>query len=266
MRRIALLLPALVVLPLSALNASDVSASDAPPVEEFIALVRGYDVATVRRTFPAYNAGLFELVFGSGATIPLTDEREQAVFRDQLVLTPAGVVLDIGHVVTGIEAGAPLPPAARAIESNLGCQMRAAVTWSGDLGQALIDYLASGATGPAPFYAAGASDEDLFGDIDGYLLGADNAGPAPDVAAILTSAYLESDFEATRFSRFLAALGDDPAAFIGREVACYAAAFARLSGMPLELDRAREAAPYFVGRFLAFLRDGAAAERAPTLR
>jgi hypothetical protein len=242
------------------------NASDAPGVAEFIAIVRGYDVATVRRTFPTYNTGLFALVFGSGASIPLEGEDEVALFREQLVRTPAGVILDIGHVVTGIEAASPLPPAARAIESGAGCQLRAAVTWSGDLGQALIDYLTSGTMDPAPFYSASASEEDLLGDIDGYVLGADNAGSAPDVAAILSRAYLESDFEATRFSRFLATLGNDPAAFVGREVECYAAAFARLSGMPLDADRVREAAPYFVGRFLDFSRAGASAEGAAAFR
>jgi hypothetical protein len=144
--------------------------------------------------------------------------------------------------------------------------MRAAVTWSGDVGQALIDYLASGATDPAPFYSAGASQEDLLGDIDGYVLGGENAGPSPDLAVILSRAYLESDFEATRFSRFLAVLGADPATFVAREIVCYAAAFARLSGMPLDADRVREAAPYFVGRFLDFLRDGVSAEGAPASR
>src|SRR3712207_1695132 len=110
---LALLLAALVApLPREARADHD---DDYPRVEEFIAVVRGHDVATIRRTFPAYNTGVFERIFGAGTPIPLTTERQQRIFTEQLVRTPAGVVLDIGHVATGIEAAAPLPPVARAL-------------------------------------------------------------------------------------------------------------------------------------------------------
>jgi hypothetical protein len=263
-RRLSVSLLALVMLCAAGRPVSQAArAQQAPPsVESFIALARGYDVATIRRTFPAYNTGLFRLVFGSGTPIPLADEESLALFQDQRVRTPAGVTLDIGHVVTGIEAAAPLPSVARQIEASTGCQMRAAVTWSGDVGQALSDFVASGATDPEPFYNSNAPAEDLLGDVDGYLLGAEFGGPSPDVAAILTRAYLESDFEATRFSRFVALLGDDPAAFVARQVGCYATAFAALSGSPVDPDAIRQAVPYFVGRFLDFVREGARQESA----
>lgn len=105
---------------------------DTPPVEAFIALVRGYDVATIRRTFPAYNTGLFERVFGAGTPIMLEDPHEQELFARQTVRTPAGVVIDIGHVITGLEAAAPLPPSAREVEILSGCSLRGSVTWAGD--------------------------------------------------------------------------------------------------------------------------------------
>jgi hypothetical protein len=237
---------------------------DYPSVEDFIVVVRGYDVATVRRTFPAYNTGLFERVLGAGTPIPLTTDADRRLFEDQLVRTPAGVVLDIGHVVTGLEAAAPLPPPARQLESLLGCQVRAAVTWSGDVGQGLVDFLLDpNATDPATFYERNASDADLFGDIDGYVLGADLLGRDDiDVAAALTRAYLESDYETTRFRRFIAALGPDPAAFAGRQIACYATAYAALTGRQLDRVRLAAATPYFVERFLAFVQAGAASEPA----
>ena len=226
-------------------------------IEEFITVVRGYDVATVRRTFPAYNTGLFERVFGAGTPIPLATERERVIFTEQLVRTPTGVVLDIGHVVTGLEATAPLPPTARQLEMLSGCSMRASVTWSGDVGQALIDYvLAPDATDPATFYERNASDEDLYGDIDGYVLGAEFGGPAIDVADVLTRAYLDSDYESSRFRRFMALLGEEPEAFAGRQIVCYARSFAQLTGAPVDTARLADAAPYFVGRFVAFLNDG----------
>ena len=226
-------------------------------IEELIAVTRGYDVATVRRTFPAYNTGLFERVFGAGTPIPLATERERAIFAEQLVRTPAGVVLDIGHVVTGLEAAAPLPPTARQLEMLSGCSMRASVTCSGDVGQGLIDYvLTPDAIDPATFYERNASDEDLYGDIDGYVLGAEFGGPAIDVADVLTRAYLESDHESSRFRRFMALLGDDPEAFAARQIVCYARSFAQLTGAPVDTARLADATPYFVGLFIAFLQEG----------
>jgi hypothetical protein len=231
----------------------------APAVEDFITLVRGYDVATVRRTFPAYNTGLFERVFGAGAPIPLEDERGRALFERQLVRTPAGVVLDIGHVVTGLEAAAPLPPTARQIEMLSGCQMRGAVTWSGDVGEALALFVLSGETDPAPFFDRSAPIEDLLGNVDGYVLGAE-LGPEVDVAAVLTQAYLESDYEAHRFARFWSSLGDDPAAYAARQIVCFAGSYAVLTGQQVDRARLVEAAPYFVDRFLEFIHAGLAAE------
>ncbi len=160
-----------------------------------------------------------------------------------------------------MEAAAPLPPAARQIEMLSGCSMRGFVTWSGDVGQGLIDFvLAAGATDPSGFYEANAPEEDLYGDIDGYLLGAEFGGTAIDVADVLTSAYLASDHESTRFRRFAALLGDDPEAFAAREIVCYARSFALLAGAPLDAARLTEAAPYFVARFMAFLHAGLHAE------
>src|SRR5262245_34079070 len=173
-----------------------VRGNDTPTMAEFIELVRGYDVATVRRTFPAYNTGIFERVFGSGAPIPLTSTADQALFQNQLVLTPAGRIIDVGHVVSGLEAGGPLPPSARAVQSASGCSMLAAVTWSGDVGQALIDFVAGGVSITAEqAYTVNAPPEDLLGDVDGYLLGLDLNGQPADVAAVLTSAYLDGDLE-----------------------------------------------------------------------
>ena len=233
---------------------------DLPTIAEFVAAVRGYDVATVRRTFPAYNTGLFEQVFGSGTPIPLATPREQRMFAEQNVRTPAGHVIDIGHVVTGLEAAAPLPPMARAVESAGGCSLRAGVTWSGDTGQALADFVLAGAHDPAPFYDENAPPEDLLGDIDGYVLGAEFGGPAVDVADVFNRAYVVGDLEATRSHRFAALLGDDPRSAAGREITCYTRAFALLTGAQIDPDRLVEAAPYFVDRFMAFVEDGLRAE------
>jgi len=233
---------------------------DLPTIDEFIAVVHGYDVATIRRTFPAYNVGLFEQVFGSGTPIPLGTARARRIFTEQLVRTPAGHVIDIGHVVTGLEAVAPLPPMARAVESAGGCSLRAGVTWSGDVGQALADFVLAGARDPAPLYEEHAPPEDLLGDIDGYVLGAEFTGPSIDVADVLTRTYLQGDLEATRFRRFVALLGDDPHATAAREVTCYTRAFALLTGARIDPVHLAEAAPYFIDRFMAFVEDGLQAE------
>src|SRR5262249_37259594 len=157
----------------------------------------------VRRTFPAYNTGIFERVFGSGAPIPLATAADEAIFQNQVVLTPAGRVIDVGHVVTGLEAGGPLPPSARAGQNASGCPVLGALPWSGDVGQALIDFVAGrGSITAEQAYIVNAPPEDLLGDVDGYVLGLDLNGQPADVAAVLTSAYLDGDFEQTRFSRF----------------------------------------------------------------
>lgn len=125
----------------------------------------------------------------------------------------------------------------------------------------MIDFLrAPGATDPAPFYEGNAPPEDLLGDLDGYTLSVELGCPDIDVADVLTRAYLESDYEAHRFRRFLALLGDDPEAFVTRQVVCYARSFALLTGVPVESDRLNAAAPYFVGRFMTFLQAGLQAE------
>jgi hypothetical protein len=264
MRRLLLLLTLISGL-LSLSAAAPVASADddgTPTIEEFIALVRGYDVATIRRTFPAYNTGLFERVFGAGTPIPLTEEHDRAIFEHQIVRTPAGVVLDVGHVVTGLEAAAPLPPMARQLEMLSGCQMRVAVTWSGDVGEALALFVLSGESDPAPFFDRSAPSEDLYGNIDGYALGAES-GPEFDVAAVLTHAYLESDYEDLRFTRFWSVLGEDPAAFAAQQILCFAGSYAVLTGQQINRARLVEAAPYFLGRFLEFIQTGLATESIP---
>ncbi len=233
-------------------------------IEEFIAVVRGYDIATIRRTFPAYNAGVFERIFGAGTPIPLTTNRQRALLAEQLVRTPAGVVLDIGHVVTGLEATAPLPPVARALEMMSGCQIRASVTWSGDVGEALLLFAASEQGDPAPFYDRSAPLEDLYGDIDGYVFGAAFGGPSIDTADVLTRMYLQSDYESQRFSRFVAVLGDNAEEFAARQIVCFARSYAALTSTPVDPARLMEAAPYFVDRFWSFVSAGVEAEMAGT--
>ncbi len=261
---LALLLTVLVALPPREARAD--RDEDYPTVEEFIAVVRGYDIATIRRTFPAYNTGVFERIFGAGTPIPLTTDREGTIFAEQLVRTPAGLVLDIGHVVTGLEAAAPLPPVARALEMMSGCQMRASVIWSGDVGEALLFFAASGQSDPAPFYERSAPLEDLYGNIDGFVFGAEFGGPSIDTADVLTRMYLQSDYESQRFSRFVAALGDNAEEFAARQIVCFARSYAALTSTPVDPARLMEAAPYFVDRFWSFVTAGVEAETAGTSR
>jgi hypothetical protein len=268
MRRLLLILPLLSFL--VALGAASPPSGAAahedgvPTVQELIRIVRGHDVATVRRTFPAYNTGLFERVFGAGTPIPVSSDHDRSLFETQLVRTPAGVVLDVGHVVTGLEAAAPLPATARQVEMLTGCTMRAAVTWSGDVGEALALFVLSGEADPSSFFERSASVEDLYGDLDGYALGAAFGGPAIDVADVLARAYLDGDHEAHRFARFWEALGGDPEAVIAREIGCFAAAYGALTGRSLDRARLAEAASYFVHRFCTFVWDGLATEAAGT--
>src|SRR5262249_14508784 len=120
-RALAVALIAQAVIPFARGATAHAQETDTPTMQRFIELVRGYDVATVRRTFPAYNTGIFERVFGSGAPISLISAADEALFQNQVVLTPAGRVIDVGHVVTGLEAGGPLPSRARAVQSARGC-------------------------------------------------------------------------------------------------------------------------------------------------
>src|SRR5688572_10841339 len=89
---------------------------ETPTLAQFIEIVRGYDVTTIRRTFPAYNQELFATLFGAGEPIPLATDAQRALFTNQIVLTPAGHRIDVGHVVTGLEAATAATPTSRAVE------------------------------------------------------------------------------------------------------------------------------------------------------
>jgi hypothetical protein len=243
------------------------------PLADFIEIVRGYDVATIRRTFPAYNQGLFRMIFGAGDPIPLTSDAQKLLFEEQLVTTPAGTVLDIGHVITGIEAATALTPVGRLVEQQTGCSMLAAVTWSGDVGKALHDSLAEPDRGNAEFFFSHeASDEDLYGDIDGHVLGYLTGGTAGDVAQMLADVYIPDGagltLDAERFQVFLHALGAGGAgtltatgkAMIAREITCFAGALATFGRTGVTRDAIAAAAPYFVDRFIQFIEDGLARE------
>lgn len=262
-------LPAMAVLCAILLGAGRpaVQAQGAPSLGTFIDVVRGYDVTTIRRTFPAYNQGLFQTLFGAGPGIPLASDEQRALFTEQLVTTPAGQALDIGHVITGLEAATALPPAARAAQAATGCAMTAAVTWSGDVGKALHDYLAdpdAARRGPAFYFDREASPEDLLGDVDGWVLGIQAAGAPVDVAALLEDAYLSGDLESTRFHRFAGALGgtggtalsDAARARAGDEIRCFARALATFTRSGVTGAAIEAEAGYFVERFIAFVEAG----------
>src|SRR5205823_4497049 len=100
-----------------------------------------------------------------------------------------------------------------------GCSMRADVTWAGDVGQALVDYVTNGSAGDAAaYFDTAAPPEQLLGDIDGYVLGDTFAGSGIDVASVLTTAYLDGDYEQHRFEQLAGLLGADPAQTVGAEV------------------------------------------------
>lgn len=101
------------------------AAGEAPRLEVFIEAVRGYDVATIRRTFPAYNQGLFALLFGAegarlsaGARDRITREvacfaRAYARLRGSGV-TDEAIEADVpffaGRFVAFVEAGLAIEP------------------------------------------------------------------------------------------------------------------------------------------------------------
>ena len=264
-------LAAVMVLGLVAAGAAPIAgrAQVAPPLASFVDTVRGYDVTTIRRTFPAYNQGLFEMVFGAGPGIPLTTPAQEDLFSHQVVVTPAGQMLDVGHVITGLEAATAPTPTSRAIEQTSGCSMLAAVTWSGDVGKALHDYLADGGQGdPAAYFAREAPPEDLLGDVDGWVMGTESTGMQIDVADVLTTAYLAGDLESARFHRFAASLGgadkqgltDAARQRIGDEIRCFAGALAALERTGVTPEAITAASPAFVDRLIAYVENGLAAE------
>lgn len=234
-----------------------------PPLTTFIALVRGYDVTAIRRSFPAYNTGLFAQLYGAGTGIAVESPEARALFAGQLAVTPAGHLLDIGHVITGLEAAAAPSAAARLVERQTGCDMRAAVTWSGDVGNALHAYLAASGAGEADlFFDREAPPEDLLGDVDGWLLALPLQPGALDVAALLEAAYLPgSDFERTRFQRFAASVSSG---MLEQEIVCFARATALLGGSGVSPEAIEAAALPFIERFRRFIDAGIAAELAAT--
>lgn len=248
------------------------AASDVPALASFVDAVRGYDVSMIRRSFPAYSEGLFALVYGAGPGIDAADPAIAALFAGQLVITPAGQVLDIGHVITALEAAAAPTAAAQLVARQTGCDMRAAVSWSGDAGKALHDYVAAGAAGSVEdAFDRDAPAADLLGDIDGWVLALSVQPGALDVAALLEHTYLaDGSFERTRYQRFVQATGggdsldSDARAFIGQEIRCFAAATAALGRSEVTDVAIAAAAPPFVERFLRFIEEGLAAERLAT--
>lgn len=268
--RLLLVLPLLLVLaPSTATRAQPV----APPLSEFIDIVRGYDATTIRRTFPAYNQGLFQTIYGSGDGIPLATEAQRSLFTDQFVTTPAGTVLDIGHVITGLEAATAPTLGSRLVARQTGCDMVAAVTWSGDIGQALHDFIAEGGADPNVYVDREASVEDLIGDLDGYTLGVLSAaavaeGIPLDVARLLTIAYIDGfdpgpdawTLDSDRVPAFIAVLAGDEAATladvrpaIAREVTCFARALTVFGNTGVSAEAIEAHAPAFIDRFVAFL-------------
>ncbi len=234
-----------------------------PPLATFVELVRGHDVTTIRRSFPAYNTGLLAQLYGAGPGIVAETPEAQALFGEQLAVTPAGHVLDIGHVITGLEAAAAPSTAARLVERQTGCDLRAAVTWSGDAGNALHAYLAAGGDGDSDaFFDREAPPEDLLGDIDGWLLALPLGPGALDVAALLADAYLSGgDFERSRFQRFAESVSGG---LLEREIICFARATALLGGCGVSGEAIEAAAPPFIARFRQYLEAGIAAELAAT--
>ncbi len=273
MRRRAVAVVLLLIATMSARGraASAVGAEQAPTMTAFIAAVRGYDITTIRRTFPAYNTGLFEQLYGAGPGIPLDDPALVDLFMMQNVITPAGTVLDAGHIITALEAATAPTSLAQVVAQRTGCDMTAAVTWSGDVGNAVHTYLAEGMRRPADaVYDDESPPEDLYGDIDGWLLAVQVAGSSVDVAALLEQSYADPAFEAGRFHRFVGALGgvengrlsDAARGRVVAEVACFARAVATLGNTGVTPDAIDAAAPSFVDRFITFLEDGLAAEGA----
>lgn len=266
---VALACIAVVVLGMRRPGAASAQPQESFALTDFIVAVRGNDVTTIRRSFPEYNQGVFETVFGAGPGIALANVDQALMFITRLARTPAGVNLDVGHVITGLEAATAPTPASRAVEQATGCAMTAAVTWSGDVGTALYDYLVeSGAGDPTPVYDREAPPEDLIGDVDGWVLGTESGGVPVDVAALLEGAYLTGDLEATRFRRFAATLGgtdgprlsDAARTRAADEIRCFARALAALGGTDVSAGAIADASPYFVDRFIQFIEDGLAAE------
>lgn len=273
--RLALLLAVLLVA-VSWDRPSVQAGPETPPIARFIEIVRGYDVTTIRRTFPAYNQGLFATLFGAGDPIPLTTDEQRALFANQVVVTPAGRRIDIGHVITGLEAATAATPTSRTVEMVTGCSMVGSVTWSGDVGQALHDYLRAGGTdNPAPFYDAEASEEDLLGDLDGWTFAMHTGGAAVDVADYLEQAYLRArpGADTSRFRAFAlsldqttdrSVLSEQARAMIAREITCFARAIATLSNSGVTVASIEQNAPYFVDRFTTFIEEGLAGEMRET--
>ncbi len=235
-------------------------------LDEFIAVVWGQDPGTVRRTFPRFQGGLFDQVYGPGEGIALNGERDRELFIDQPIRTPGGVLLDVGHVIAGLEAAPPLPLTAMLVQQVTGCELRGAVTWSGDLGEALAAYLVAGGAGEiAPFIAMYADDYDLLGDLDGYVLSAGEL-TTRDTGALLETAYYADNLDGTRFSRFRGLFGDDFADMVTRETACFARALLLRAGNSAEVANVTGAAGPFAAHFVEWVNLGAAIEASVAAR
>lgn len=150
---------------------------------------------------------LFDLSTSEAAQLKLYEE-----------LYTGGVILDIGHVLTGIEGSRKQDPQKDKTGLILSSDdIETTVTWGGDLGSALyhysIDYLAAmDSSQPidlTDYLRRYAGRTDLLGDIDGI-----NIGSAYDasrsLAENLTAYYGKKKFR--RFREFIANTKDDSGA------------------------------------------------------
>jgi hypothetical protein len=180
---------------------ANATASPLATMQDFIALTRRIEaayngrpwqdvVSRIRREYyPGPGGGAYSGILDSFTWDDLIDEQESmpglevppvamadvaAIRRTQVVVTAAGIAVDIGHILTGVDSFNF--PGVAGIFAAHDMEGPAAATWSGDVGSALVHWAVDAPlsdTTPATklrFYDSFASSSDMIGDVDALAL------------------------------------------------------------------------------------------------
>lgn len=145
---------------------------------------------------------------------PLTAEDIAALTRSHAVIPVNGQSLDVGHLLTGLDA--QNFPRTGGLIGLSGIHGPSGATWAGDVGSALAEFgfeTQSGLTTREEYYNNFASEADMLGDVDGIAISGVTLPPgAADTLSARLRAYYGAGSTAarpsdTRFTAFCTAAG-----------------------------------------------------------
>ena len=196
-------------------------------VADFIAIVRRVEGAynedwrrTVVRLRKVYYSGgnWPQMIAGRENVAPLAPRgaltaSDIAALRKAPVLTHNGAAIDVGHVLTGLDAANH--PQTAGLVNLAGIKSKAGSTWSGDVGSAVAHYIHDGRNpklrgkGLNAYYDSYFSAADKLGDLDGLALSKAPAATSGGgkLSGRLTAYYGAKGGHKKRFTLFAQAAG-----------------------------------------------------------